>query len=357
MAYHGRDGLPRPLSTGGAAPSTDPLFRLPAAASAAYLLGMTTRAAAAALEWTDLDIDRVATRRALTASGCPTARVTANVAAGRWQRLGVAYVLHNGPLTRHQRWRVALLNCGPRAVLAGFTAAEALGLRGWERDLVHVLAPAGVAPPRVDGVGIRLHRTRRLRAGSVLAVRRCQLIDPALALAAGTFQRPRPAVGLVAAGVQQRLTTAFELRAEVEGSARLRHRSQLLRALDDIEMGAQALSEIDFARVCRRAGLAEPERQTVRLDPRGRRRYLDAFWRLRDGRTLTVEVDGALHLAPLHWFADQLRQNEVTLSGTMVLRYPSVVLRTEEATVVDQLRRALLGAGGLLGADPRRRGS
>ena len=56
---------------------------------------------------------------------------------------------------------------------------------------------------------------------------------------------------------------------------------------------------------------------------------------------MIVEVDGALHLAPKRWWSDQLRQNELTLSDAIVLRYPSVVVRTEQDLVAAQLRRAL----------------
>lgn len=106
-------------------------------------------------------------------------------------------------------------------------------------------------------------------------------------------------------------------------------------------MGAQALSEIDFIRLCRRAGLPAPVQQAVRIEPSGRRRYLDALWRRADGRLVAVEVDGAVHLAPRRWFADQLRQNELSLTGALVLRYPSVVIREEPKLVLDQLRRAV----------------
>jgi len=108
-------------------------------------------------------------------------------------------------------------------------------------------------------------------------------------------------------------------------------------------MGARALSEIDFARLCRRSGPPRPTRQAVRVEPGGRRRYLDAEWELADGRCVVVEVDGAIHLNPRTWFDDQLRQNEITLARTIVLRYPSVLVREEWPIVVGQLRRALLG--------------
>ena len=67
-------------------------------------------------------------------------------------------------------------------------------------------------------------------------------------------------------------------------------------------MGSEALSEIDFARLCRRHCLPAPTRQAIRIEPSGRRRYLDAEWRLRDGRRVAVEVDGAVHLAQRKWF-------------------------------------------------------
>lgn len=36
-----------------------------------------------------------------------------------------------------------------------------------------------------------------------------------------------------------------------------------------------------------------------------------------------------------------MRQNGLTISGTLVLRFPSVVVRTEPAVVANQLRCAL----------------
>jgi hypothetical protein len=141
--------------------------------------------------------------------------------------------------------------------------------------------------------------------------------------------------------VQQRLVTAAELQLTLAGAVRVRHRRLMRAAVEDIAMGAQALSEIDFARLCRRHKLPQPVRQAVRVDSSGRRRYLDVEFRRRDGRSVVVEIDGAVHLAAQRWFADQLRQNEIALSGALVLRYPSVVVRTEPWLVIAQLRQAL----------------
>lgn len=289
-------------------------------------------------EWSGVD---AYSRAELLRMGCSRRSIDAGLAAGRWQRVGRAIVLHNGAPTRHERWRAAVLNCGPRAVLASFSAAELLGLSGWERDESHVLAPAGVPAPCVRGLPIVMHRTTR----PVDAVHGgySQPIAPALVLAAGGVSCARSACGILAAGVQQRLTTPQDLRRALAGAPRVRHRNTLVHAVDDIAMGAEALSEIDFVRLCRRHGLPAPRLQTVRREPSGRRRYLDAEWIRADGRRVVAEVDGAVHLAPRRWFDDQLRQNEVVLDGALVLRYPSVVVRTEERVVLGQLRRALLG--------------
>lgn len=289
----------------------------------------------------EVDTDLVLTRAELIAAGCTRSRLQAQVDARRWQRVGRAVVMHNHEPTRAQRWRAAVLNCGPRAALTSFTRAEVAGLSGWTRDEIHVLVPVGVAAPSV-GLPIVVHRSTRWNDEQIDRIQRCQWLGPALVLAASSFTSARPACGLLAAAVQQRLIGAAELRRCVQRASRSRHRSTLLHALDDIAMGAQALSEIDFVALCRRHRLPVPTMQAVRVEPSGRRRYLDAEWCRRDGRRVGVEVDGAVHTASMRWFDDQLRQNELAIGGTIVLRFPSVVVRAEERVVADQLRRVLL---------------
>jgi hypothetical protein len=281
--------------------------------------------------WTDL-------RRA----GNTPSHIKAELHAGRWRRWGHAIVLHNGPLTAEQRWFVARAHAGPRALLTAFTAAQAFGLQGWERDETHLLAPLGARQVRGCPVPLAVHRVRRWE--TVRRHRGAPMHNraDALVVAAGSFGSPRPACGILAAAVQQRLTTPEAIADATRRAIRIRHRAVLLAALADIAQGSEALSEIDFVRLCRRHGLPEPLRQAVRVERLGRRRYLDASWRRNDGQLLVVEVDGALHLAPKRWWDDQLRQNELSLGGALVLRYPSVVVRTEPGLVAAQLRRALL---------------
>jgi len=209
----------------------------------------------------------------LTRRGATRSQVTANLAARRWRRCGRAIILHAGPLARPEQWHAALINSGERRVLTSFTAAEFLGLTGWERDATHVLVPHGVSMRRVPELPVVLHpasswpvRTARHN--------RCQELSGALLRAAASFDSSRPACGLLAAAVQQRLTTPVALRRALDAASRTRHRAALRAAVEDIAGGAQALTEIDFIRLCRAAGLPLPEQQGVRLDGSGRRRYL-----------------------------------------------------------------------------------
>lgn len=286
--------------------------------------------------------ESVTSLAALTAAGWTWSAVRAQLEARRWQRIGRAVVRHNGPLTRAQEVRVGLANCGPRAVLTAFTAADSCGLTGWSRPQVHVLVPGGTKVCRIPAPEVRVHYTGDWDGLELLSARRTQRLAPALVIAAATFRSPRPACGLFAAAIQQRLLRASDLVRALDLAPRTRHRAALLLAAHDLGQGAQALSEIDFARLCRRHGLSEPIRQSIRPDRLGRTRYLDAEWIRSDGRRVIAEIDGALHLVATRWWDDQLRQNELVLDGqTTVLRFPSVIVRLEAAVVVAQLRKAL----------------
>lgn len=273
--------------------------------------------------------------------GWTSRAIQAQIDAMRWRRFGRAILLHNGAPTEEERHRIVLLNCGPRSVWTAFTALQFAGLTGWERETTHVLVPCGSRPVRLPGMPMRVHFTGAWDPAEHLAVRRLHRPADALLVAAATFHTARPACGIVCAGVQQRLVTAAMLRAAFERRPRMRHHAVLRYAIDDIEQGAQALSEIDFATLCRRHGLPTPVRQAIRTDGRGRRRYLDSEWVRRDGRRVVAEVDGALHLVPARWWDDQLRQNELVVAGSLVLRFPSVIVRTEPELVAAQLGAAL----------------
>jgi hypothetical protein len=111
--------------------------------------------------------------------------------------------------------------------------------------------------------------------------------------------------------------------------------------LIDIAGGAQAVSEIDFLRFCRRNGFPRPLLQVVRRDSAGRRRYLDATLKGPTGRIVRVEIDGALHLLVRRYWDDMSRGNELSIAGELLLRFPSFVIHDDDSNAVAQLARAL----------------
>ncbi len=263
--------------------------------------------------------------------------------AGRWRGHGPnAVVLHNGPLTRRQFCWVALINAGDGSALCAATALEMDGLQGWARTPVEVIVVKSTLVPTMRGV--RVHESRRfIPERDVHPLRLPPRTRPARsAVDAAVWSRnSRTAVGWLAAVVQQRLARPEELATELQRAGRVRHRRLLEHAIADISSGAQALSEIDFARLCRRHHLPEPVRQAIRIEPSGRRRYLDAEWALRDGRRVVAEVDGAIHLLPRAYWDDMERGNELVLDGRIVLRFAAYAVRAQPDRVADQLRRAL----------------
>jgi hypothetical protein len=149
-------------------------------------------------------------------------------------------------------------------------------------------------------------------------------------------------MAVLAAGVQQRLVRVLDLQAATEAWPDLRRRRLITLTLEDIAGGAHALTEIDAAKLCRSAGLPEPSRQSIRCDRQGRRRYLDLEW---DQWRLCAEIDGRQHMEIRQWCDDLLRQNEVVIARSDVLRFPSLVVRSAGEVFVDQIARALLARG------------
>ncbi|MGX7675064.1 DUF559 domain-containing protein [Plantactinospora sp. DSM 117369] len=278
------------------------------------------------------------------------AKVRHLLAAGRWRRWcrGVL-VAHPGELTRAQQLWVAVLSVGSDAVLAGLSAAAEAGLRGFRPEPIDVLVPAGhsssTARRRLaPGMpGVRVHRTGSLPPDQVQAARpRRTSTARSLVDAAGWARTDDEARSVIAAGCQQRLVLPGEIIKVVEELPRARRRALVLETARDAEGGAEALSEIDFVRLCRRYQLPRPDLQERRRDASGRVRYLDAYWRR---WRLHVEVDGAHHMQVRHWEADMRRQNDVWLDGDRLLRFSAHQIRHHPAEVATQLHRALTTAG------------
>lgn len=252
--------------------------------------------------------------------------------------------------TDQLRW-LAVLHAADRtgstAALCAWTALEVGGLTGFDSPAVHVLVRRGAHVPPLPA--LRVHESRRFEVirdlhPSSLPPR--TTLERAAIDAGAWSTSARRACGLLAAVVQQRLSTPERLRACLDVAGKVRHRRILAATLDDVAGGAHSMAEIDVGRACRSVGLVEPRRQRERRDRSGRRRYLDCEWRLADGRVVVLEVDGSQHLDAAQWVADMPRQRGVTSWRRIVLRCAAIELRVAPRSVTDDL--AALGV-------PRRR--
>jgi uncharacterized protein (DUF2384 family) len=279
---------------------------------------------------------RVVSRAQLTELGWTAHQIAHEIGFGRWQLVAPNVVaLQNAPLVGDQRLWLGVLHAGPGAALTHLTAGRHAGLTWHGSETVEVISPKGqlVAPMP----GFFFHQTRRpyqpwVRIdGSGLPVLG---VEHAVLLAAERDDHQRRAVGLLAAAVQQRLTTAERLLGASQQVRKLRHGRLLRLALGDIAGGAQSFAEIDVGRLCREAGLAESQRQRIRKDREGRRRYLDCEWDLPDGRVVVLEVDGSFHMRTEHWWRDMRRERRVVISGRTVLRCASIEVRLEPREIV-----------------------
>ena len=141
--------------------------------------------------------------------------------------------------------------------------------------------------------------------------------------------------------VQQRLVTADDVGVALLQVRRDKWRRFLEAIVLDLLSGAQSLGELDFAKLCRRHGLPEPDRQAVRKGPDGRT-YLDVWW---DRYGVVVEVDGIQHQWVQAIIPDALRQNRVSIDGETVLRVPVLGLRVASAEFMAQIAAALRAGG------------
>lgn len=252
--------------------------------------------------------------------------------------------MHTGdlsPLAR--RWR-AVWEVGERiAVIDGASALHHRGLKGFTTEGIHVSIPHTATPHAVEGVvqhKVRRPSPRPVAPGALPVA----TPGPAAVRAAHWARSDREAALILVLPVQQRLVTGDQLLSATT-SVQGRTRRKFIKTIAaDIALGAQALGELDFARICRRHALPEPDRQVVRQGPRGRI-YLDVRWAC----GLVVEIDGAGHRWGLAVSEDNLRRNSGTLSGNLVLQIDTVGLRLFEDTFMEQVVAAhrLLRGGGV----------
>jgi hypothetical protein len=279
-------------------------------------------------------------RRQLLALGYSRHYVRRQLDARRWvARTSTVVSTVTGPPTWEQRVWTAALHAGGTALVGGLTALEWHGLKGWHRDDVTVLVDDELAFDPVPGV--TFFRTRRplpMMRSQQLDLPLCR-VEPAALLFSGYERSTRTALGLLAAAVQQRLTTADRLLAEAATMRPLRRARIIRSALVDIEGGAQSLAELDLGRLCRKAGLPPPRRQTRRRDTTGRLRFTDCEWLLADGTVLVLEIDGSFHMEVAHWEDDLARHRRLSARGRIIVRCTARELREDPDAVLRDLRQ------------------
>ncbi|SDP37077.1 hypothetical protein SAMN04489867_2219 [Pedococcus dokdonensis] len=285
----------------------------------------------------ELAPDGVLSRADLRRLGWDHRAVARQVAGGRWALHGDETVaLHTAPLSLAARRWSAVWEVGAAvAALDGPTALQVAGLKGFSDDRVHVSVKhtARVAVPP----GVVLHKVIR-RVDDELALAGIPRTTPAVAAvrAAHWAVSNRQAALVLAMPVQQRLVTGSQLTDAVQRVRGRNRRAFIRQVAADIADGAHSLGELDFAALCRRKGLPEPSRQSVRRGLRGSV-YLDVSW---DDLGLVVEIDGSQHTWGLALTDDHLRQNELVLGDERVLRITLVGLRLQPDLFMDQVVRA-----------------
>jgi hypothetical protein len=216
------------------------------------------------------------------------------------------------------------LHAGGESMVSGLTAAALHGLKRWDRVDVHILVRHALTFDPVDGVRfVRTTRPLSPLVSKTSALPLC-LLEPAL---------------LLAAAVQQKLTSPERLAAWIENLKPLRRAPAFRTALVDIAGGAQSMAEIDIGRVCTQFGIPRPTRQRRRLDADGRLRFTDAEWDLPHEHVLILEVDGAFHMEVEHWEDDIARERALLDPTRHVIRCTASELRHNPGSVIAALIR------------------
>ena len=193
----------------------------------------------------------VATRTQLLDAGSTPGQLRAEVNARRWQQLNErVFCMHNGPLTRRQALWAVLLSSPTTSALCGMTVLELHRVWGFATTQIHVLVTKGGRVLAVPNVDITIHETRTFPTEDVRLLDdfRATLPRRAVIDAASWAPDDFTAARVLVAGVQQIRVPPMLLREQVQKRTKLPRRRLLLLLCNDLEGGAQALSESIWSR-------------------------------------------------------------------------------------------------------------
>jgi hypothetical protein len=228
--------------------------------------------------------------------------------------------IEDGPDHRRRRAAcLALLAYGPNAIAVGQCALVMLGVQGLPREVrPEVAVQGGSSRAGRDGIVVRRF------AGAIPTVRRgaFAVATPVWALAHAVRELDRDHAVAV---LDSALGLGLILERELDDIARLMHRRRGARragtwlALADGR--SQSPLETKARMQCRDAGVPPDELQVPIRDARGRIVARgDLGWRLRRGRWLVAEIDGAgPHSEPSALYIDRSRQNAIAATGRAIL--------------------------------------
>jgi hypothetical protein len=234
---------------------------------------------------------------------------------------------------------LGVLHAEHGALVGGIAAATSHGLAHWHRDDIAVLVPPHLVLAPVPGM--QWVRTRRSLPVLLDPKSACPTarLEPAILIFGAAERSARTAIGILAAAIQQNLTTPGQLLRWIDVLAPLRRADRLRAAIADMVGGAQSMGEIDVERMCLVQGLASPTRQVRRRDASGAWRYTDCEWELDDGRLIILEVDGGFHMDVENWQSDIARARALASPNRTIVRCTTMELRDNAIAVAGDLRR------------------
>jgi hypothetical protein len=253
-------------------------------------------------------------------AGLSAERIRVLIRAGRWQPVGYGvYAAFTGVLPSNAILWAAVLRAGPQAVLSHQTAGLLYGIVAADdvSRKIHVTVPHEQRPRPVAGLVI--HRSRRFWqvADPDFLPPRTQIEETVLDLAEGATSFD-DVVALLARTCQRRATTPFRLATALERRQRMRWRTEIILALQDVADGVNSVLELHYLHDVERAhGLPASERQAPGT--------VDQHKVFRDVRysryRVLVELDGkASHPDEQRW-KDKHRDNAAAVDGWISLRY------------------------------------
>jgi very-short-patch-repair endonuclease len=275
-------------------------------------------------------------------SGIGSGTVIARLRGGHWQRLhrGV-YATFTGEPGREAILWAALRRVGPEAVLSHHTAAELSKLTPRQSQLIHVTVPRQIHLRAIPGIA--LHRSSRIDQARhpSLSPPRTRIAETTLDLA-GAAADLDDALAWLARACGGRLTTPGLLRAALGQRARIRWRTELAIALDDIADGAHSILELRYVRRVERAHRLPRARRQVRSAIGQHTGYRDALY---EDFGVAVETDGRVaHPPEAHW-QDQRRDNAAAADGVVTLRYSWTDITQRPCQVAGQVAATLRSRG------------